>query len=172
MRRRSVRCAVLGLLAWLAGCQTPQRSAAPAETATEPLSALDFLAGQWSYAEDGRVSEEHWTRPHGGTLLGVARTIESGQTVFFEYLRIEARPDGIVYLASPMGRCPPTAFRLVERAEGRAAFENPRHDYPQRVIYWRTPAGELAARIEGVENGQPRASEWHWTRIENNDGRP
>jgi len=42
-------------------------------------------------------------------------------------------------------------------------FENPEHDFPQRILY-RLDGGMLHARIEGVVDGEPLSSEWTWSR--------
>ena len=55
---------------------------------------------------------------------------------------------------------PPTSFRLIEQSATRFVFENPEHDYPQRIIYAQQNDGSLLMRIEGVENGQEESSEW------------
>jgi hypothetical protein len=149
--------------AWLsaagAGCAPSIVELAPDDPHLEPLA---WMAGSWSSEQDGTRLEEHWIQPSGATMLGVNRTVRDGRTVFFEYLRIERSDDGVVLQASPLGRAP-TVFTLVELTEGRVVFENPDHDFPQRIIYWRD-GDELRARIEGDENGVPKASEWSWRR--------
>jgi hypothetical protein len=128
----------------------------------ETLVALAWLSGAWVSVDDsGSRTEEHWTTPSAGTMLGVNRTIVEGRTVFFEFLRIEATPDGqIVYFASPEGRDPPTPFTLIEQTPERFVFENLDHDFPQRIIYTIDEDGVLTQRIEGVQNGEPKSSEW------------
>lgn len=146
----------LALLALAGGCGT----VAPRGAASDPqLAELAWLAGSWSGEERGTVSEEHWTLPAGGLMVGMHRDVSAAGS-FFEALRIERRPDGIYYVAQPRGGAP-TAFRLVERGRERAVFENPAHDHPRRILYWRE-GGVLRARIEGSEGGKPRASEWRW----------
>jgi hypothetical protein len=81
--------------------------------------------------------------------------------VSFEFLRIAAEPEGIVYWASPKGR-PATPFKLSEWGTRRAVFANPAHDFPQRILYWIDEAGALHARIEG--DGSAGAMEWTWVR--------
>ncbi len=61
----------------------------------------------------------------------------------------------------PGGRSPATPFGLVDSGDRRATFENPDHDFPQRIIYERR-GNELTVRIEGVENDQPKSQEWSW----------
>jgi hypothetical protein len=43
----------------------------------------------------------------------------------------------------------------------QAIFENPQHDFPQRVIY-RRDGESLFARIEGQMGGTQRAVEWRY----------
>ena len=66
--------------------------------------------------------------------------------IAFEYLRIVERDGGLVYVAQPGGR-PPTEFVLTELDRNRAVFVNPRHDYPQRIMYALSKEGVLNASI-------------------------
>ncbi len=131
--------------------------------ATPRLHQLAWLAGHWaSSGERGGWSEEIWLAPQSTLMPGLNREVrESGRTSF-EYLRIEQRDDGrIVYVASPGGRTP-TEFALVHLESMRVVFENPAHDFPRRLTYWR--AGNLLhARAEGIERGRPAALERRWT---------
>jgi hypothetical protein len=133
-----------------------------ARAATD-LSALAWMAGNWTGVQDGVEMEESWLAPKGNTMLALHRDVAGGRTVSFEFLRIEATPDGITYWASPRGR-PATPFRLVELKDKRVVFENPEHDYPRRIIYWLGNDGSLHAKIEGTHGGKPAAEEWTWRR--------
>ncbi len=116
------------------------------------LEGLRFLEGSWR-GESGKATiEERWTDAAGGTMLGVSRTIVSGETVAFEFLRIEAREEGVFYVAQPNGR-PPTDFKLTRTSAGEAVFENPHHDHP-KIIRYRLDDGALVAEVEGDEGKQ------------------
>ena len=98
-----------------------------------------------------------WTQrnsPAGGAMLGLSRTVSRGKMVAFEYLRIVEREWGLEYVAQPGGR-PPTQFVLTELGKTRAVFENPRHDFPQRIVYELSGDGVLIASI-GFSNGGRR----------------
>jgi hypothetical protein len=127
---------------------------------SDPLEGLAWMAGTWTGEDPGTASEEVWTSPRGGMMLGLHRDVAGGKAVSFEFLRIQATPDGIVYFASPKG-APPTAFRLVENARHRAVFENRKHDFPVRILYWLDAEGALHARIEGPGE-KPKSFEWVW----------
>jgi Domain of unknown function (DUF6265) len=60
-----------------------------------------------------------------------------------------------VFIAQPSGS-PPTTFRLKVLDKTGVTFENPGHDFPQRVIYSKGENGSISARIEGMANGALR----------------
>jgi hypothetical protein len=122
------------------------------------------MAGDWRQQTPTGSIDEHWTQPAGGSMLGMSRLISNGQTVFFEYLRLEARPDGLYFIAHPKAR-PGVEFKLARCAEGEAVFENPQNDHPKRILYWRAPGGGLSARIEGEADGKAVAEDFVYTRM-------
>lgn len=126
------------------------------------LSDLSWMSGHWSGVQDGIEMEESWMPPKGGTMLGLHRDIKNGRTVSFEFFRIQAEAEGITYWASPRGK-PATPFRLIESSSHRVVFENAKHDFPQRIIYW-LDDDKLHARTEGTVNGKLEAEEWAWQR--------
>ncbi len=109
--------------------------------------------------------EEHWTAPSGGTMLAVGRTVKKERTLFFEFLRIETRKDGLVYVAQPKGVSPGTDFKLTTSNEHSAKFENPEHDNPKSLEYTLQPDGTLAVHLEGDEGGKPAHEDFHYSRI-------
>jgi hypothetical protein len=121
---------------------------------TPSIDRLAWLTGCWSRARANGMTEEHWMAPRGGTMLGMSRTVRDGRTVEYEYLQIRAEAGSLVYEARPSGQ-PSATFALEKVAEDMVTFENPSHDFPQRIIYRRTADG-IAARIEGTMNGAQR----------------
>ena len=107
--------------------------------------------------------EEHWTSVRGGALLGLHRDVKGERMVSFEFLRVQATPEGTFYFASPRSK-PPVAFKLKELGERRVVFENLEHDFPQRILYWLDAAGAMHARIEGPQGGKTVSEEWVWTK--------
>jgi hypothetical protein len=123
------------------------------------LEALAWMAGSWAASDGERRTEEHWTGPAGGMMLGLHRDVARGEGSY-EFLRIAETPTGVVYLASPQGR-EPTPFPLVEISAARAVFANPAHDFPQRILYW-LEGGDLCAAVEGDQGGETVREQWCW----------
>jgi hypothetical protein len=137
----------------------PAVAASPADVA-----AVAWMAGSWEGTDNGTEMEEVWLPPKGGSMLGLHRDVAKGQMVSYEFLRIEADGEGLVYLASPQGK-PVTAFRLLSSTKTRVVFSNPIHPFPQRVLYWLGEDGRLHARIEGSQGGKAASQEWSWSRV-------
>lgn len=147
MLRRSILPAAL-CVTMLIGTPTAALSAAPALPA--------WMAGSWCGTLGGQRIEEVWLEPGGGLMLGMSRTVSpSGQRVAqFEFLRVELRDGVPTYLAQPQG-VPAVAFKLTQSGESSARFENPAHDFPQRIEY-RRKGNAMRAEIAGPRGGQER----------------
>lgn len=123
--------------------------------AAQDIGSLNWLAGCWR-AEGGEPgSQEQWMAPAGGGMLGMARTIRRGKVGEFEFLQIIANAEGrLTYVAKPSGQAE-ASFVVKEQGEQSVTFENPAHDFPQRISYKREGL-VLKARIEGMRKGQLR----------------
>ncbi|MDX1455301.1 MAG: DUF6265 family protein [Gammaproteobacteria bacterium] len=131
-----------------------------------PLAAFAFMQGCWSgdAGEQGLRIDEYYGAPQGGLLLGQVMHTDARQVVFFEFLRIEATADGIWLTPWPMGRLAETRFKLMLLQDDRAVFENPAHDFPQRIEYRLLPGNSLLTRIAGERDGEARVEEYQTRR--------
>jgi hypothetical protein len=122
---------------------------------------LSWMEGHWRSEADGRVSEEIWTNGEGGLYLGVNRTISGGQASGFEFLRIINTDERTAYCAQPGGG-EAVCFDRVEGGAHAVTFENPEHDFPQRITYVRD-GDRLTATISDLAGEQ--AFSFGWERV-------
>lgn len=141
---------VLAVAAACGGKAAAPTAASPATQPAEGVAALGWLEGRW-LAEDGSV--ETWTAA-GDALFGVGFTAEG-----FEAMILAAGDDGRLRFTAYPGGASATEFVLVEQGAAEAVFENPEHDFPQRVRYARS-GDALTARIEG-DGRAPVDFAWH-----------
>jgi Domain of unknown function (DUF6265) len=156
---------------------------APTQTAAAPaavpssLDALAWLRGCWLGTVNRREFLEQWSPPRGGMMVGFSHTVvapraqgsakdqgeaatEPGKdkTQDFEYLRIEARADGIYYVAVPSGK-KEVGFKLSEVSEDSGAklftFTNLADEFPQRLVYRHGTGGWLYAQVGGKPGAAP-----------------
>jgi hypothetical protein len=127
---------------------------------------LSWLAGCWSSETKESGSGEQWMQPAGGTMLGIGRTVKSGKTIEFEFMRIHEAPDGkLLFTAIPSGQTEAT-FTQLRISDSEIVFENLTHDFPQRVIYRRDGDARLVASIEGNRNAVMRKIEFPMRRAQ------
>ena len=133
------------------------------------IDHLAWLKGCWSLNRNGRETTEHWLKPAGGTMLGISRTVADGKTVEFEFTQIRQDEKGDIYfIAKPSGQLEAT-FKLIKGSAHEVIFENPQHDFPQRVIYRLQSDGSLLGRIEGVSKGREKSVDFPMTRARCDD---
>lgn len=122
-----------------------------------PLRDLGFMSGCWRSPPDeqGSVLEETYTTPARNLMLGASRFLRGDVVVSFEFSTIGRDSTGIVLHPRPNGSGV-VRFRLVRLDGLDASFENPSHDFPQRIRY-RRDGDTLIARIEELGG---RGMEW------------
>jgi hypothetical protein len=133
-------------------------AAVSAEEEHAPFPA--WLAGAWSNADGERWTEEFWTHPRGGIMIGASREGQGGVLRSWEAIRILRTADGsLAYVPMPNGGTP-VEFRLTEQRAEMIEFANPAHDFPQRVRYWRE-GDTLHAEIAMIDGS--RAIRWAYS---------
>jgi hypothetical protein len=163
---------VRGSIAILVACAGLSSAMAQAQPATaspgapaakqggaSPLEPLAWLQGCWEGKVNLRDFREEWLPLRSDIIIGASQTVLEGKTIDFEYLRVESRPDGIFYIASPSGK-KETSFRLTGRSEDGPdeifTFESAADEFPKRLIYRHGTGGWLYVHVEGKINGEER----------------
>ncbi|HET8875043.1 MAG TPA: DUF6265 family protein [Casimicrobiaceae bacterium] len=169
-KRRRASTLVLAACAWLAGCAQPEApariapsapvaSAPAAPAATGPLAPLSWLAGCWQGNVNAREFRETWLPLRGGMLIGAGQQVSGGAMQDYEFLRIDARPDG-VYFTQFSGDRKEISFKLSATAtDGNDTiftFANTADAFPARLVYRRGTEGWLYETIEGALNGSDK----------------
>jgi hypothetical protein len=151
MKMRRIGMIVLAGLASLA--------AAPAANVQD----FEWLSGAWKSREGGRWTEEWWTPPRGGIMMGAGFSGRGETASSFEHMRIMAGEDDVVtFYGMPEG-APPVRFPLARGGKREAVFENPSHDYPQRISY-RLEGETLVATTSLMDGSQVQS--WTYRRME------
>ena len=136
------------------------------------IDDLAWLSGCWAAANQEAGSGEQWMPPAGSTMIGVSRSVRNGETVAFEFIRIVEQDDGgLEFIASPSGQST-ASFSMLSLSDREVIFENPDHEFPQRIIYRLMSDEDLLGRIEGTIDGKERAVDFPMKRIDCESGEP
>jgi len=122
-----------------------------------------WLQGCWETVSQQLTVEEQWMAPRGGSMIGMGRTVRGGTLVEYEMVIIRQQGNQLAYEAHPSGQ-PSAVFIASTATDSIVVFENPQHDFPQKVGYQRTGPDALLAWIEGTDKGQTRRIEFPYRR--------
>lgn len=124
-----------------------------------------WMAGCWEQRAGDEWTEECWTRPRGGMMIGSSRSGSGDRLDEWETMQIvrEDTDDPAVvrlaFWAAPRGTNR-TMFAWVSTKEPGTTFINLENDYPQRIRYWRE-GKDLLAEISLSDGSKPRR--WRYT---------
>ena len=108
---------------------------------------FDWLAGHWCGGTEQRKIEEVWLPQAGGALLGMSRTLSGDSLESFEFNRLVPSGKDAGFHVQP-NRVPATVLTHTPPGRGWVVFENPAHDFPNRIEY-RSEGDALYAVISG-----------------------
>lgn len=121
-----------------------------------------WMTGAWIETKGENWSEEYWTPPRGGLMIGAGRSGNGKELLGWEATRIVIGKNGeIAFIAMPEGGVP-VRFTMENSGAASISFTNPEHDYPQRVRYWRE-GDALLAEIS-LMNGS-KAKRWRYSQM-------
>ena len=164
-KKRFASIALVAACAGLAACAQPEAPTpapaaprSPASTATQasqdngPVAPLAWLAGCWQGSVNQRDFREEWLPFRGGMLVGAGQQVMQGAMQDYEFLRIEARPEG-VFFTQFGGDRRETSFRLesttTDDKDTIFTFANTASTFPAHLVYRRGTEGWLYETIEG-----------------------
>ena len=130
--------------------------------ASSGVTELTWLTGCWESHAGDRFVEEQWTAPRAGSMLGVGRTVKGNALVEYEFVVLRERDGRLVYIAHPSAQ-PSAEFTSTSISADSVVFENPQHDFPQRIGYQRKGDG-LDAWIDGTHDGKTQRVQFHYRR--------
>jgi hypothetical protein len=160
---RSIAALVLIIAVLLTGClyaESPD---------SKPLKKFGKLVGIWENTSNNTTYTETWEWSSHEILKGSAvMKGAQGKILFSEILQIQQVGIHTVYIAC-VNNHPPVLFTLIDEKETNPntiqwTFENPEHDFPQRIIYRLETVDTLYARVEGTENGKFNKEEFYLKR--------
>ena len=167
-------CALLAASGLAASAQPPLPAAAAPDSAADTatvgaspaLAQLAWLRGCWAGSVNRRNFIEQWLPPRADMMVGVSHTtVQSGKnpsdarTEDYTYLRLEARSDGVYYVAIPSGKNElPFKLTSVVKDQGDLVFTfaSATEPFPQRITYRHTEGGKLFAELVGKVDGKDR----------------
>lgn len=136
-------------------------------TAMDPIDRADWLLGTWSGGRPGRELLETWVKQDDSTFLGRGSMIKGKDTVLQESVSLQQREGRLYYVPTVTNQNSGKAvrFTLTAISDRQLVFENPAHDFPQKITYTQITPDSLLAEISGTVQGEVKKRQFPMKRV-------
>ncbi|BFM44254.1 hypothetical protein CFS9_28950 [Flavobacterium sp. CFS9] len=132
----------------------------------DKIKVADWLIGNWENKSADGVLTENWQKLNDSTFSGASYFIKEKDTIHFENIVLSQKEETLTYFATVKGQNDdkPVAFQSIAESDKQLVFENPKHDYPQKITYTKGANNTLTAEISGNLNGKPSSEKFVMTK--------
>lgn len=118
------------------------------------LDSIPWLSGVWENKDSLFITTETWERTNDTAFTGKSVTVAGNDTVFSESIRLIQMANTLFYLPTvkDQNQGKEVSFTLTSFSPDVLIFENPTHDFPQKISYRKINDDSLVAEISGKEN--------------------
>lgn len=125
----------------------------------EAVENANWLVGRWENNSDEGNLSEFWTKANDSTFHGESYFVIKNDTVFGEKVELMQRGKDFIYEArvAKQNDEKPVPFKLTTSSETEMVWENPAHDYPNKIVYQNVGNDSLVAEIFGTKDGKVKS---------------
>ncbi len=131
------------------------------------LQKAEWLLGNWgNTTPEGRLVE-NWRKVNEVQFNGESYFIVKNDTVFAETVVLNQYDDKVAYTVTVPNQndAKPVRFDLTSITDNEMVFENPEHDFPNKIVYTQVKPDSLVAIIYGTKKGSPASETFAMKRI-------
>lgn len=132
------------------------------------LKKANWFLGRWeNNSPEGNLSEI-WKKENDSTFFGESYFVKKNDTIFAERVSLEERNGKLSYVVTVPNQndAKPVAFELTSAEGNSLIFENPEHDYPNKIIYNQVGIDSLVAEIRGIKQGKEKNEFFRMVKVE------
>jgi hypothetical protein len=121
------------------------------------IVAANWLLGNWENKSDDGDLLETWKKVNDSIYDGESYFIKGKDTLHFEKIQMKQKGESLFYIATIRGQNndKPVTFKHNDTIEKQLVFENPKHDFPQKIVYSQITNDSIIIQISGIQQGKP-----------------
>lgn len=159
---------ILALFVLTACTEKKESEKAPAtEKAEAKIKKTEWLLGNWANISPEGDMTENWVKVNDSVLHGESYFVIGTDTVFAETVVLDEVDDKVAYTVTVPSQndAKPVRFDLTSITEKEMIFENPKHDFPNKIVYTQVKPDSLVAVIYGLKKGKPASETFAMKKI-------
>lgn len=132
----------------------------------DKIKIADWIIGNWENKSAEGILTENWQKLNDSTFNASSYYIKGKDTLHFETIVLAQKGETLTYFATVKGQNEDKAITFASTAESdkQLVFENPKHDYPQKITYTKNADNTLTAEISGNLQGKPSSEKFVMTK--------
>ncbi|WP_298139370.1 DUF6265 family protein [Flavobacterium sp.] len=134
----------------------------------EELEKANWMIGEWEKTDSLGTLKEIWERLDDSTFIGLSYYIQNKKdTVHNEQVELMQNGEHLIYTTTIKGENndSPIPFQMTKDEDSLLVFENPKHNFPQKIEYKLAKSNILTAKITGKLNGKSSTESYLMKRI-------
>lgn len=134
----------------------------------DELQKAKWLIGVWEKTDSLGTLQETWVAKDDSTFLGQSYYIQNKKdTLHNEQIELIQEGEHLIYSATVKGENndTPIPFQMTKDEDSLLVFENPKHDYPQKIQYKLFKNNSLIATVSGKQKGKISLENYPMTKI-------
>lgn len=159
---------LLAGMVMMLSCQNLDRTEKKNEAITKhQIEKANWLIGEWQNNSETEKVTEIWEKENDSVYVGKSYSLRNADTISSERIRLEEHRDKLFYIpvVKNQNAGEVVKFTLVSSDANQLAFENPAHDFPQKISYSLITTDSLFAEISGMHKGQQQSEKFPMHRV-------
>lgn len=155
---------IIFMLYNLSGCNLQDKSQKIVD-----FKQTEWIVGNWENKTSNGKSIESWQNLNDSTLVGKSMLIKDKDSILLENILIIQRNKELYYIPSVVNQNEgkPIEFKLTQALNNMLIFENPAHDFPQKIVYKKISGDSIVAEVSGISSGKERSIKFPMKKIKN-----
>ena len=134
----------------------------------DELEKANWLLGEWEKTDSLGTLKEIWTEYDDSTYVGESYyIINKKDTLHNEKIELMQTGEHLIYSATIKGENndEPIPYQMTTDEDSLVVFENPKHNFPQKIEYKLAKNNVLTAKISGKLKGKATSQSYPLKRI-------
>lgn len=121
------------------------------------IVVADWLLGNWENKSDEGNLLETWEKVNDSLFIGESYFIKGKDTLHSEKIQLKQKGKNLFYITTIKGQNneKPVTLKHNDSIAKQLAFENPKNDFPQKIVYWQITKDSIVIQISGIQQGKP-----------------
>jgi len=132
------------------------------------IVGTDWLLGKWENKSDDGNLLEIWKKVNDSLFIGESYFIKEKDTLHSEKMELQQKGENLMYVSIIKGQNndKPITFNHNIEIEKQLVFENPKSEYPRKIVYKPIAKDRIFIEVSGIQQDKPSSTRYSMKKTE------